>query len=944
MLPTHRVAVPAGNTLIGRERHLEVAAGQLERARRGSAVSVLVRGEAGLGKTRLAGEIATRADAAGLRALMGRADDLDRGIPYAVFRDLLARLSAMDQPVPESARSLARSLDVDAPAGGAATDAHLSLVYTRAVHMFRDLAARGPLLLAIEDVHLADADSLALLALLARLADLPMMTLVTLRPDRDGTARELERLIGRLADDGRGAIIEVAPLSREEIGQLVRTDVDAAPGEPVIEAVYGGSAGNPFLAHELVRSLLARGVLAVEAGRAQLATGMAPSAADPDVVARMFGAVGDEALALARVVAAFGRFSLSHLPLAARLISLPEAEASAAFDRLVAARILAQGDEGGYAFTHGIIRDALYEGLGPAERRRLHGAIAEQLALERRAGVLLDVAQLATHVAQSADPGDERSIEVMLEAARAVEATAPLVAAGYYRRAVELLPLDSPRRALTAALHARSLYVGSRPLEAASVGREALEALPPGPVRRSTVSIVVNGLDIAGLAGDALEVVDAELEQLSDDATLLAQRVHLLLSLGRPDDAAAARPAAVAALERASRPELVAATHLLIYAMDLGDADLARVMLDKLDGWLGLAPPDRARAIHETIAFAYWLPGFLPVQARHIDAARRLRDEGTGLSIGGNFEVALANHLQASGRWDDALELCHSASFDFEERGAATAVCLLRTLACELLVHRGELDGAAALADALAAPIEELRSAVVLCRARVRRALGDSPAAIELLQAQAERSQATRGHLRRAELLAELAELLVSVERLDEAAAVSASVAELAASSGRYEPALIAPYVRAVVDRDTTAGHAYLEAAKREQLVFERARAMLVLGELEFEPGENLARAYHLFDELSAGPWRRRVAGALRARGLRVPRPAHRTGGTLTDAEERLVRLVAEGLTNRQIAAAMHYSEKTVEVYLSRVYAKTGCGSRVKLVQAVASGALALSG
>jgi DNA-binding NarL/FixJ family response regulator len=62
----------------------------------------------------------------------------------------------------------------------------------------------------------------------------------------------------------------------------------------------------------------------------------------------------------------------------------------------------------------------------------------------------------------------------------------------------------------------------------------------------------------------------------------------------------------------------------------------------------------------------------------------------------------------------------------------------------------------------------------------------------------------------------------------------------------------------------------------------------------------------------------------------------------LTDAEERLVRLVADGLTNRQIAAAMHYSEKTVEVYLSRVYAKTGCASRVKLVQAVATGALSL--
>jgi DNA-binding CsgD family transcriptional regulator len=938
------VAVPAGNTLIGRERHLEVALRQLERARRGSPVSVLVRGGAGLGKTRLAGEIAARADAAGLRALPGRADDLDRGIPYAVFRDVLARVSATGDPLPDSARSLAHSLDVDAPVGGAATDAHLSLVYTRAVRMFRDLAAPSPLLLAIEDLHLADGDSVALIALLARLADIPMMTLVTLRPDTSGNAAELERLIERLAGDGRGAIIEIGPLSRDEIGLLVRADVDAAPGEPVVEAVYTGSAGNPFLAHELVRSLTARGLLAVEAGRVQLATGAASAAADPDIVARMFGAVGDEALALARVVAAFGRFSLDHLSLAARLISLPEDQAGAAFDRLVAARILVRGDDGGYAFTHGIMRDALYEGLGPAERRRLHGAIAGQLALERRAGVLLDVAQLANHVAQSADPGDEAAIEVLLEAARAVEATAPLVAAGYYRRAVELLPVDSPRRAPTMALHARSLYVASRPLDAASVGREALRDLLPGPVRRSTVSIVVNGLNIAGLAADSLDVVDSELEQLSDDVTLLAQRVHLLLSVGRPGDAAAARPPAVAALERASRPELVAVTHLLIYAMDLGDGELSTAMLDRLEGWLPLASPDRARAIHETIAFAYWLPGFVPVQARHIEAAQKLRDAGTGLSIAGNLEVALVNHLQIAGRWDDALELCHSASFDFEVRGAWTAVCLLRSVACELLVHRGELDAAAALAEGLSPPIEELRSAVILCRARVRRALGDDAAALALLSGQAERAQVTQGQLRRAELLAELAELLVVAGRHEDAAAVADAVAALAATSGRYEPALIAPYVRAIVERDAAAAREYLAVAEREQLAFERARARLVLGELDVEPGENLVRAYKEFDGLLAGPWRRRAAGAMRARGLRVPRPAaHRASGTLTEAEERLVRLVADGLTNRQIAAAMHYSEKTVEVYLSRVYAKTGCGSRVKLVQAVASGTLVLS-
>jgi DNA-binding CsgD family transcriptional regulator len=221
--------------------------------------------------------------------------------------------------------------------------------------------------------------------------------------------------------------------------------------------------------------------------------------------------------------------------------------------------------------------------------------------------------------------------------------------------------------------------------------------------------------------------------------------------------------------------------------------------------------------------------------------------------------------------------------------------------------------------------------------------MGDAPAAIELLRAQAQRARVTRGQLRRPELLAELAELLLSVDRADDAATVAASITELAASSGRYEPALIAPYVRAIVDRDPAAAREYLAAAEREQLVFERARALLVLGELDAAPDEHLLSAYRIFDELSALPWRRRAAGAMRARGLRVPRPAHRAGGTLTDGEERLVRLVADGLTNRQIAAAMHYSEKTVEVYLSRVYAKTGCASRVKLVQAVASGALALS-
>ena len=84
------------------------------------------------------------------------------------------------------------------------------------------------------------------------------------------------------------------------------------------------------------------------------------------------------------------------------------------------------------------------------------------------------------------------------------------------------------------------------------------------------------------------------------------------------------------------------------------------------------------------------------------------------------------------------------------------------------------------------------------------------------------------------------------------------------------------------------------------------------------------------------------VARGLRARGLTVPRRVTRATSDLTETGMQLVRLVREGFSNRQIAAAMHYSRKTIEVYLSRVYAKTGCASRLDLIRAVDTGGVRL--
>ncbi len=932
--------------LIGREMDLAVALGQLKRIDHAGSACLLVRGEAGIGKTRLAGEVLARAEQVGHRTLVGRADEFDRGIPYAVFRDVLARIAPEGSTRADSSElldSLRQGLDSGAGAGGAPADAHLQLVFTRAVEAFGALTAGSPTVLLIEDAHLADADSLALVALLARLGELKLLTIATLRPTGAGPARELERLIERMAQDGRGAVIELEPLDRHEVQALVGGMLGAVPDERVVDAAFAQSRGNPFLAAESMRALRRSGALTLEHGRAHL-SGEVQVESQPSnaaLLTRMFGA--DEAASrLAKVVSAFGRFDLRHLPLAARLTEQGEDEVSETFDRLVREHLLLRSADGGFEFAHGIVRDTVYEEIGPAERRKLHAAIAEELARDRRAGAPLDIAELATHVAESADPGDERAVELLLEAGRTVSVTAPLVAAEHYGRGAELLPADSPRRAQALALRARALHIGSRASEAAAAGREALATLQPGPVRRATVALVVNGLTIAGRVAEALEVIEGELEREGGPGPLLAQRVHLLQNAGRSDEALALLPAALDAYGEAPPPQLIAATHLAVYAGDVGEMELFERLLSDLDSWAEAGPPERRVIAHETIALVDRRPGVVGSLEHHLEAARALRPNPATTSIGGHYETALALLHVLRGEWDEALSLCRSASFVLEQRGAAILAQALHCAECEILTDRGALDEAAAIARALVSLTEEMTNPVAVCNARVQRALGKTDEAIELLARQRERSRERRTTWRRPELLAELAETLAAVERLDESREVAEEVVAAAAVPCRFEWPLAALRLQALLWDDEDAARAYLERAQAERIPFEGARAQLVLGSLEVEPRTHLTDAYRTFDALGAGPWRRRAANALRTRGITVPRPAKREGGTLTEVEAQLVRLVRDGLTNKQIAAALHYSPKTVEVYLSRIYAKTKCSSRVELVRALEGGTVDL--
>jgi predicted ATPase len=496
---------------------------------KGRPAALLIRGDAGIGKSRLVAELAGRAEQRGYPVLVGRADDLDHGIPFAVFRDVLTRL------VPEGAVAAgadALRAEIERTEDETADAEHLSAVFAAAVGLIRALGAGAPVVLVLEDLHAADGESLALAALLVRLADLPVLTVATLRPG--GGATELDRLGERMAYDGRGAVLDLEPLNRQETQALAASVIGAEPDDQLTDAIADASRGNPFFVCEVAQSLVDGLAIVIDGSRARLvadapAVGLRPSTA---LLRRLFvGATSD--VELAKVMAVFGRFSLRHLGLAERLTGMPENEVSRSFDRLVKAGLLAHAADGGYEFTHSIVRTTLYDDIGPAERRRIHAAIAIELGAERRAGIVLDVLDLATHVAASAEPGDTVATEVLLDAGRTIGSTAPLVSADYHRRALGLLPRDSPRRPEAMALQARALHVGARPREAAAVGRDALRDLPSGAVRRGTVALVVNDLYLDGRPEDALEVIEAELGLGGSPCPLLGMRTNLLLQTGR---------------------------------------------------------------------------------------------------------------------------------------------------------------------------------------------------------------------------------------------------------------------------------------------------------------------------------------------------------------------------------------------------------------------------
>jgi hypothetical protein len=443
---------------VGREAELAALTADLDAALAGRGGVVLVAGEPGIGKTRLAQELAARATARGALVLWGRCWEgegapafwpwvqvvrgcIQASDPTALRQDPGAGAADIAQLVPAVRDCLP---DLPAPPPTEPEAARFRL-FDSLAGFLRVAAARRPLLLVLDDLHWADAPSLALLRFLGR--ELEDAGPLVVGIYRHGEVDRGQPLLGTLADLTRGQRrrrLLLGGLDEDDVASFVALVVGVEPSPALAAAVYRQTDGNPFFVTEVVRLLASQGRLdATGAGSAPSAAGLPEGV--KAVVAERLGRLSDGCQRVLEVAAVLGRdFGLRVLQGASgldsdRLLeSLEEAEAAS----VVAA---VPGALGRWRFAHALVREVLYEGLPAARRVRLHGLVGEALEAVYAADPGPHLAELAHHFVAAAPGGKEM-------AARAVRAA---TLAG--RRALDLLAWEEAASLFERALAALEL-------------------------------------------------------------------------------------------------------------------------------------------------------------------------------------------------------------------------------------------------------------------------------------------------------------------------------------------------------------------------------------------------------------------------------------------------------------------------------------------------------
>ncbi len=420
-------------TFIGRRRELEVLRDAFDEACAGHGRIVMLAGEPGIGKTRTAQELAAHAAEGQAVVFWGRCNEEAGAPPYwpwvqilgAALRDLdpdlLAGLGTIASDIADivpEIRELLPGLEPSARLGDA-SEARFRM-FDSIRQLFESLGRRRPLLLVLDDLHWADAPSLRLLEFLApELGGTRLLLVGTYRATELSRQHPLSNALGGLARTPRFTRINLVGLSAEEVQDFIADAGTAAPSG-LAQTLHGQTEGNPLFLREIARFIEQHGARRTADGA------LPPAIRIPEGVIEVIGrrlnllsSGTNEVLALASVI---GR-DFSGEVLARAAAPLDEDALLEALDEAVAAHVLDETAPGQYRFTHNLIRMTLYDELRIARRRRYHRAVGNVIEALYRADLDPHLPQLVRHFqAAGGDAESERAIDYAVRAGRRADA------------------------------------------------------------------------------------------------------------------------------------------------------------------------------------------------------------------------------------------------------------------------------------------------------------------------------------------------------------------------------------------------------------------------------------------------------------------------------------------------------------------------------------------
>ena len=991
--------------LIGRDSEMATLETVLDR---GSRVrSLLVAGDAGVGKSALLRHFVDRVKRRGARALVAECTEIEARRPFGPFIDILrqvardpaarrigpalrGRLAPLVTLLPE----LLPEVHARPEQGG-----DRFRIYDAFVDLLSDAPQWGVRLVVVEDLHWADEASLELFAYLARRLPEGGIALVgSYRSDELHRTHPLQPVVVAMERARTAEVVRVTPLDREGSDRIVRATLGTRAVPPdLLETIWERCQGNTLFIEETLRSLVEEGHLRADGGTWRWSRPLASAvpASVRDAVQLRLARLSAGTLRLLRVAAVIGqRFDLGLLRPAS---NADDTDVATALRDLVEAQLIDEAWDSGpdvYVFRHALTREAVLGDMLARDRRELHLRIAT--AIEADAGEPdLAAAQATASSAIAAsmdlrteDPRDERVEELAYhfdeagDAPRAhhyhvragivaARSAAAVRAIRHYERAIGLAPPDPAvlaRLYLAVAQASATALDWRRGYEAAERAREQHSLAGNAAGVGNAIGFMAYFLFFFGpreraesLLRESLEI----LEPLGPSVDLANTLIHLATRALMDGDVDAA-------LELARRAEVM--TRGATYDADRAGSARTRAPNDRRVRGQVLSTlatamafkgsPDAVAAARETVEYAVrgsaedvlhraystlrdvlLLTGATYGERDRIFGEQLEHARETGyrnrVFIGAQLEREFAN-----GEWDDALQ--RVAELSVTAGSIYEAWAQLHTAL--ITVARDDVAGGAALVEPavrilLRTTAWEARAAGVGALAHL--VAGDETAALDV----AERAHAVAGRCLPSETLA-LAILFAPDETSAEtwSARIPRATVPLEPRTAAVPRVVAASVVAMRAGRIDEAFRGFGDAADvlveehlphyETFLRMRRAELMARRGELDVASAE-MARVLPFWRKARAERFLQRLRAwardhRIRLEGADVPIAPRSRALALTPREREVAGLVAEGLTNRQIAEKLVISERTAETHVEQIRSKLGFRSRAQIAGWVA--------